>query len=373
MPVHKYTRGGKVSWLYKFDAPASTRETRIIIQKWGFATKTEAQNAEAARRIEQQEKHELAQAGSGVAAAPPKTLGMLLEEFFRHHAEEKLTPTTIQGYREKAAYLDPQLLTMPLAEITPLHLNREWTRLLKSGGHYRKTKAPRPLSRKTVRHVAGLVSSAFIRAAFWGVVSTNPVKFSQPPVPKKHKAIALTVAQQDMLIESATGPWCIATFLKVGAALGARRGEILALRWKDIVDGRVTIARSLAQVKDIVTFKETKTEDVRNRDCRRSDRGHLGSQSQTADDIHPGARGGSRVPPEQLAAETEFCFCDHLAPISPPRHREAQRQRSTSPAAYHGVAHVGRRRAAASSVRPFGPQRHAKHSPHLWPHDPWAG
>src|SRR5262245_38458964 len=209
MPVHKYKRNGKVTWFYKFDAPGSTGENRVIVQKWGFATKGEAQDAEAARRIEEQQKFELAKAGSGVAAAPPKTLGMLLEEFFRHHAEEKLAPTTIQGYREKAAYLDPQLLAMPLAEISALHLNREWTRLLKSGGHHRKTKVPRPLSRKTVRHVAGLVSSAFTRAAFWGLVTTNPVKFSQPPVPKKHKAIALTVAQQDVVIEAATGPWCI--------------------------------------------------------------------------------------------------------------------------------------------------------------------
>src|SRR5215469_6995867 len=84
-----------------------------------------------------------------------------------------------------------------ILEITPLHLNREWARLLQCGGHYRKTKAPRPLSRKTVRHVAGLLSSAFSRAAFWGLVTTNPVKFSQPPVPKKHRAIALTVAQQE--------------------------------------------------------------------------------------------------------------------------------------------------------------------------------
>ncbi len=261
--VSKRKRRGKVTWFYMFNGPGSTRENRNIIQKWGFATMKEAQDAEAARRIEEQEKHELAKAGSGVAAAPPKTLGMLLGEFFQQHAEDKLAPSTIEGYRQKAAYLDPQLLAMPLAEITPLHLNREWTRLLKSGGHHRQTNEPRPLSRKTVRHVAGLVSSAFSRAAFWGLVSTNPVKFSQPPVPKKHRAIALTVAQQDMLIEAATNPWCLATFLKVSAALGARRGEVLALRWKDIVDGRATIARSLTQTKEGVSFKSTKTEDVR--------------------------------------------------------------------------------------------------------------
>jgi integrase len=246
-----------------FNGPGSTRESRNIIQRWGFATKGEAQDAEMKRRIEEQEKFELAKSGSGVAADPPKTLRTLLAEFMKLHAEEKLSPRTVEGYREKAAYLDPVLLAMPLPDITPLHLNREWTRLLKSGGHHRKTKEPRPLSRKTVRSVAGLVSSAFSRAVFWGLVKSNPAKYSEPPVPEKHRAISLTVAQQDLLIASSSGPGWLAPFLKLGAALGARRGEVLALRWKDIVDGRATIARSLAQIKDQVIFKSTKTEDTR--------------------------------------------------------------------------------------------------------------
>jgi len=81
MPVHKYRRNGKIKWFYKFDGPASTAAERQIIQKAGYDTKAEVQDAEAARRIEEQEKCELAKKGSGVAAAPPKTLGMLLQEF----------------------------------------------------------------------------------------------------------------------------------------------------------------------------------------------------------------------------------------------------------------------------------------------------
>ncbi len=98
-----------------------------------------------------------------LAVALPTTLAMLFHEFFRQHAEEKLAPKTIERYRELAVYLAPELLAMPLAEITPLHLGREWNRLLRCGGSHRKTKQARPLSAKTVRHIAGLVSSAFAR------------------------------------------------------------------------------------------------------------------------------------------------------------------------------------------------------------------
>jgi integrase len=150
---------------------------------------------------------------------------------------------------------------MSLREITPLHLSREWKRLEECGGHHRKTKAPRALSKKTVQNIAGVLSSAFKRAIKWGLVTTNPVSASEPPVPKKRRGIALTTAQLKMFIAAATTPWYLSTFLEVAAGTGARRGEVLALRWADIVDGRAVITRSLTQTKHVVEFKCTKTED----------------------------------------------------------------------------------------------------------------
>lgn len=182
MPVHKRKeyRSGRI-WYYAFNAPGSTREKRRRVKESGFATKQAAIDAEAARRIEEQKKYEMAKAGAGTAAEVPKTLATLLQEFIRQHAEEKLAPKTIERYREQAGCLAPELLALALAEITPLHLNREWTRLLKEGGHHRGTKKARPLSAKTVRNIAGVVSSAFGRAIRWGLVTTNPVTNSEPP------------------------------------------------------------------------------------------------------------------------------------------------------------------------------------------------
>ena len=44
----------------------------------------------------------------------------LLEEFFVQHVDETLAPKTVERYHEQAAYLDPGLLAMALADITPL-------------------------------------------------------------------------------------------------------------------------------------------------------------------------------------------------------------------------------------------------------------
>ena len=78
-------------WYFKFQPPGAARGT-LPIRGFGFATKREAEDAEAQRRIEQQQKYDLAKTGSGVVAALPKTLSLLLEEFLRQHAEEKLAP-----------------------------------------------------------------------------------------------------------------------------------------------------------------------------------------------------------------------------------------------------------------------------------------
>ena len=75
--------------------------------------------------------------------------------------------------------------------------------------------------------------------------------------------MALTPEQQDLLVRSATGPWCLPMFLEMAAATGARRGEVLALRWSDIEDGRAIIARSLTQTKQTLQFKGTKNERPR--------------------------------------------------------------------------------------------------------------
>ncbi len=152
------------------------------------------------------------QAGAGIAAKPPTTLLQLLTEFFTQHVDENLAPKTVERYHQQAAYFHQDLLSMTITEVTSLHLHREWVRLSKSGGHTRKQRTPRPLSAKTIRNIAGVVSSAFARAIRWGLVSTNPVTNSEPPRVKKHYGVALSPAQQELVLETAAGPWCMRVF-----------------------------------------------------------------------------------------------------------------------------------------------------------------
>src|SRR5262245_19789534 len=93
MPTFKKkNRSGKTVWAYMFSLAGSTRQHRDRISKSGFATKREAEEAEALRRIEEQKKRDLAKAGNSVVGPLPTTLSMLMEEFFRQHVDEKLHP-----------------------------------------------------------------------------------------------------------------------------------------------------------------------------------------------------------------------------------------------------------------------------------------
>ena len=259
MPAYKRKNpSGKTVWAYKFQPPEATRGTPPV-RKSGFATKREAEDAEATRRIEERQKYDAAKKGLGIAAPLPKTLTMLLEEFLREHAEKKLAPKTVERYREQASYLSAELLGMSIEEIKPLHLSREWSRLRESGGHTRRDKTPRPLSAKSVRNIAGVVSSAFLRAIKWGLVVTNPVTNSEPPIPQKHEGMALLPSEQTLLTRSASGPWCLPMLLEMSAATGGRRGETMALRWSDKVGGEVLISRSLTQTRQGLQFKSTKS------------------------------------------------------------------------------------------------------------------
>ena len=265
MPVYKRKNtSGKIVWRYQFAGPAGTRENQNLMAASGFATKQAAIAAEVVRRTEELKKFEMRKAdAAGVAAAMPTTLAMLLAEFMKQHAEENLAPKTCERYQEMIVYLAPELLAMDMAAITPLHLSREWVRLLKCGGHTRKTKTPRPMSPKTVRNIAGLVSSAYLRAIKWGLVTTNPVTHSDLPKMKKRAGLALLPSEQDHMVECAVGPWCLGTFLEMATATGCRRGEVLALRWTDIRDGAAFVDRSLSQTRAGLIFKSTKTEKPR--------------------------------------------------------------------------------------------------------------
>jgi integrase len=106
------------------------------------------------------------------------------------------------------------------------------------------------------------LSSALTTAIRWGWLSTHPAKgASLPPLPDR-KVTAPTMEQIAKIIAEADRDLVTSVWLRLAVTTGARRGELLALRWSDI-DAKaatMTIDESLNEDR---TTKRTKTNRVR--------------------------------------------------------------------------------------------------------------
>jgi len=149
-------------------------------------------------------------------------------------------------------------------DVTALMLHRVFNKLKESGGRDRKTKASRPLSAKTVRHIAGVIHTAPTTAVEWGLLKSNPCITKNLPRVKKREARALDPDQLTWYADAARAAG-LYEFLMVAAGTGCRRGELLAMTWGDIDFDRrlLLVSKSLEQTRQGLRVKETKNQKVR--------------------------------------------------------------------------------------------------------------
>jgi integrase len=245
-------RSGRVVWGYSLDAGKDEAGTRKRIFKSGFQFQREA---EAARLKVLKEMED------GVLAQPdPRTLGEFFNQWLEEYAQHQCSRKTVERYRELARHVTKHLGQTPLGKVTPLQLQRVYNTLLTSG-----KKNGTPLSRKTVRHVHGLVHVALQTAVKWHLLRLNPADAcSLPPLPARE---AHAIDQNDTIrFMTACKEHWIGDLLRVAAASGARRGELLALPWPDVdlAAATITIQFSLEQTKEYgLKIKGTKGRNIR--------------------------------------------------------------------------------------------------------------
>jgi integrase len=183
------------------------------------------------------------------------TFGELLDEWLAFKVSADRSPTTIARYRASIElHLRPSLGTTRLDRLKTKDfddLYRELTAGLKPA---------------TILKTHLVARAALDRAVRWGWIDRNPASAAEPPVARRpiitppdpgDLARLLLAAQHDDPV--------FALFLRVGAATGARRGELCALRWSDIDldDGTVTIERGVIVVDGGVRERSTKTHNRR--------------------------------------------------------------------------------------------------------------
>jgi integrase len=127
-------------------------------------------------------------------------------------------------------YLHPQVGHLPVGDVTPAAIDALYARLRRCGGRRR-----RPLSSGTLARVHVVLHAAFAQAMRWGWVWDNPAGRAHrivvttaepsPPTPGELRALLDHVAERDPQMH---------VLLVLAAVTGARRAQLLGLRWRNV-------------------------------------------------------------------------------------------------------------------------------------------
>ena len=123
------------------------------------------------------------------------------------------------------------------------------------------------LSPATVHKYHAIISAACNQAVKWGWIDRAPTARATPPRVDRVEMKVPTPKQLTMLVKAAeAADPVLATTVAVAALTGARRGEIVALKWSDIdlANGRARIARSLTIARGEQHTGPTKTHQSRD-------------------------------------------------------------------------------------------------------------
>jgi integrase len=183
------------------------------------------------------------------------TVGEYLEQWLAH-AKGRVRATTYEGYESLVRlHAAPALGEIPLRSLHPLDVQRLYADLLgtpRVGG--------RVLSSSTVRNLHRVLVVAFRCAVRWGIMQSNPVTAAQGPRPRRPELAVIDRSLAARILQTARGT-AVELPCAVALATGMRRGEILALRWRDMDQGYATaqVTRTLQVSRGSLSFEPPTT------------------------------------------------------------------------------------------------------------------
>jgi integrase len=157
----------------------------------------------------------------------------------------RLRPGTIASYRRNLrVHVIPAIGSVPLASLTTARISLLYRELERSGRADLGNEV-RGLSPRTVRYCHTILSAALAAAVKERRLPRNPAADAKPPTAREAKAPEMhcwTAGQLATFLSWAAEHSEHFTLWHVLAATGMRRGEALALRWRDVDLGASTIS-----------------------------------------------------------------------------------------------------------------------------------
>ena len=238
------------SWTVKYEGPRGADGRRTTFYKTVRGSKRQAAT-------------ELARLQAAVAdnqhVAPNRlTVGAYLEERMKHWvATKQISPLTAQGYTQLIdTHIIPHLGARPVQRLGTREIESWQAGLLTNGRHDGKG----GLNPRTVGHAHRVLSKALADGVRHGLLTKNVAAIQKAPKLDAEEMQILSPAAVDSLPAQLCGHELEAIVI-VGLFCGLRRGEILAVREKnlDLDEELIRVRETLEETKDGLRFKPPKT------------------------------------------------------------------------------------------------------------------
>ena len=168
------------------------------------------------------------------------SIGEYLTKWINELHNSQLKPTTLHSYKRVInSYIIPGLGEIKLQNLRPSHIQTLYNELLT-----KPNKSGKPLAPRSVEYLGAVLRIAIKYAIdVDGLLQNNPV--NKVPLPKGRGTIPTpwNIDELNRFLDVAKSHRLYCLF-RLSAFTGARRGELLALRWSDLEGANLTISKS---------------------------------------------------------------------------------------------------------------------------------
>jgi integrase len=198
---------------------------------------------------------------AGTYLEPDKTTLTQFLERWLENTKANVAPRTHERYAEIVRKNIASLIgAVILSKLKPAQIAEAYGEALLQGRRDGKG----GLSPQSVMHMHRVLKLALKQAVRWEMLHRNPADAVQPPKVEKRRMTTYDMAQTAALLEALKGKRIYIPAL-LAVLCGLRRGEIAALRWRNIDLEKCCLAvlESIEQMNGSVRLKETKSGRVR--------------------------------------------------------------------------------------------------------------
>jgi integrase len=190
------------------------------------------------------------------------TVKEYLKKWLYEYKKNDVSKRTFIDYKTIISnHLIPYLGNLKLKRLEERHIIKYQNDKLENG----RLDGKGGLSKRSVQYHHRVLSQALKHAVSpYKFIQKNPCRGVKAPYPKQPEIHPLSQQEANQLLDKFENEFSFYTIIYVALYTGLRRGELLALRWKDLDldNNRLFIRRSVNEIRgEGLIYKDPKTED----------------------------------------------------------------------------------------------------------------